>query len=181
MGRRDVKMADKSAPNTAGDANIALLLRLMGQAFDAPHAWQGTNVGNALRGVDAECAAWRPQPGRHNIWELVVHMAYWKYRVYRHVTDAPPRSFDLDGSDWFVRPERNEAKDLLDGAWEPDRQLLFDWHGRLTEAVEALDPKSLDEHAYDRYSAEDLIRGIGAHDVYHTGQIQLLKVMRRDR
>ena len=174
-------MAGKSAPNTAGDAQIALLLRLMGQAFDAQHAWQGTNVANALRGVDADRAAWRPQPGRHNIWELVVHMAYWKYRVYRHVTDAPPRSFDVKGSDWFVRPERNQAKDISDGAWEANRLLLFDWHERLTEAVKALDPTLLGENTYDRYSVEDLIRGIAAHDVYHTGQIQLLKVMRRDR
>ena len=55
--------------------------------------WHGgpTPVG-ALRGVDAEQAAWRPTSGRKSVWELALHIAYWKYAVRRHlVADEQPR------------------------------------------------------------------------------------------
>jgi hypothetical protein len=56
-------------------SDIALLLRIVDQAYDH-RAWHGTNLRGSVRGLSLDEAAWRPQPGRHNIWEIMVHTAY---------------------------------------------------------------------------------------------------------
>lgn len=75
---------------------ISLLLGQLHRAFDR-RSWHGTNLMGSLRGLDLRLVIWRPQSERHNIAELVVHAAYWKYRVYRLLTDDDPRSFELAG------------------------------------------------------------------------------------
>src|SRR5512142_143685 len=82
---------------------IRLLLRAIDEGFDHA-AWHGPNLKGSLRGVTAAQAAWRPAPGRHNIWEIVVHAAYWKYAVRRRLTGDERGSFPEKGSNWFERP-----------------------------------------------------------------------------
>src|SRR5262245_25706047 len=82
---------------------IDLLLGLLDEAFDKK-AWHGPNLRGALRRVGAAEAARRPGRGRHNVWELAVHAAYWKYAVRRRLTGEKRGSFALPGSNWFVRP-----------------------------------------------------------------------------
>jgi uncharacterized protein YeaO (DUF488 family) len=146
----------------------ATLLRILDQAYRGP-SWHGPNLRTALRKVDAETAAWRPGPGRHSIWELAIHAAYWKYRVYRALTEEPPRSFGIAGSNFFERPG--------DGAsWPEELGILADWHHLLSGAVAAFDPERLSEPVgKNRYSYTDLISGVAAHDVYHAGQIVLIR------
>lgn len=157
------------------NATIALLSRQIGQAFDR-RSWHGTNLWGSIRSLSAHEAAWRPQPERHNAWELTVHAAYWKYRVYRHLTPEPPRAFELRGSNFFTRPDPAGS-----AAWEDDRELLRAWQGRLLGAVEGLDPRRLGEPAgRDGYTFADLILGAASHDIYHAGQIQLLKRLREE-
>lgn len=150
----------------------ALLVELIEQAFDQP-AWHGPNLRNALRGVGAELAGWRPQSQRHSIWEIAVHCAYWKYRVVRPLTDEPPRAFELKGSDWFERPPADaEPAD----AWRRDLALLDAWQVRLLGAVASFDPARLDEVAgRGRFSYRRLVMGAASHDLYHAGQIRLLR------
>jgi uncharacterized damage-inducible protein DinB len=152
---------------TAGAA-LALALAALDEAFDKK-AWHGPNLRAATRRVDARAAAWRPAPGRHNVWEIAVHAAYWKYAVRRRLTGEKRGSFALKGSNWFTRPEPG-TKDL-ERAWQADLALLAAEHDRLRAAVAALPPRSLGEsHTVGR-----LVRGAALHDVYHAGQIQLLK------
>ena len=61
---------------------IALLVGLIDRAFDR-RSWHGMNLRGSIRGMSAKEAAWRPAPARHNVWEIVVHAAYWKYAVRR--------------------------------------------------------------------------------------------------
>lgn len=120
-----------------------------------------------------EAASWRPQPGRHNIWEVVVHCAYWKYRVCRLVSSDAPRSFSLKGSDWFPRPDT-----ASNDAWEQDLALLRAWHEILMEVTGQLDSVRLQEPvASGEFTVAELLSGIVAHDVYHAGQIRLLRRM----
>ncbi|MCG8462315.1 MAG: DinB family protein, partial [Holophagales bacterium] len=102
------------------------------------------------------------------------HAAYWKYRVLRHLAADPPGSFGEAGSNFFPRPRDGEA---TKSAWSKDRERLRGWHARLVEAVRAFDPERLGEVAYDRNTFCDLILGAAAHDVYHAGQIRLLRVL----
>ncbi len=152
------------------DARLASLLRSLDQAFDE-RAWHGPNLWSALRGVTPDIALWRPQPDRHTIWELAVHAAYWKYRVLRYVAAAPPQAFDEEGSNWFERTGGTARQ------WSADKAQLKDWHARLRAAAVDFDPARLDAVAYDRYIYEDLLLGAAAHDIYHAGQIRLLRRM----
>jgi hypothetical protein len=142
---------------------------MIDEAFDR-HSWHGPTLRGALRGVTAEQAAWRPRRGRHNIWELTVHAAYWKYVVRRRIGGGKRGSFDLAGSNWFARPDRQ-----TDEAWRADVLLLVNEHRRLRDAVLALTDRALDARVRGRDTAAFTIRGIAAHDLYHAGQIQLLK------
>ncbi len=80
-------------------------------------------------------------------------------------------TFPLEGSNWFPRPD-----DPSDRAWRADVALLDAQHRHLRELVARLEPADLlQPPAGSRYTRAFLIRGIAAHDLYHAGQIQLLK------
>lgn len=77
----------------------------------------------------------------------------------------------MKGSNWFVRPVVLEAR-----AWLEDLALLEEMHQTRRAAVARLDPEALRQVPTDnKVSNAAIISGIAAHDVYHAGQIQLLK------
>lgn len=161
----------------SGDAGIRLLLEGLDEAFER-RSWHGTNLRGAIRGLTPAAAAWRPAPGRHNIWEIVVHAAYWKYVVWRRLTGAARGSFPLEGSNWLLRPEPSRRN--LARAWSDDVKLLVDQHRRLRKAVAGLRAANLHKRlGGSAGSPAFLVQGISAHDLYHAGQIQLLKRLRR--
>ena len=156
----------------AASREIDQLLQVLDQAYDRK-SWHGTNLRGSLRSLSPRAAAWRPAPGHHNVWELVVHAAYWKYVVRRRLLGEQRGSFALDGSNWFVRPEADRD---TDAAWRADLALLGHEHRLLREAVAAFPARKLRERSgRSRVSPFDLIAGVAAHDLYHAGQIQLLK------
>ncbi len=155
---------------TSRGAEIELLVHQLALAFDR-RSWHGTNLLGAVREVTPELAGWRPQRGRHNIAELTAHAAYWKYRVRRHLSDAAPRSFELRGSNFFARPDLLTPEEL-----QRDVDLLKRWHGYLIEAVAHFDPNRLSEQVGStRFTFREVILGAASHDLYHAGQIQLIK------
>ena len=150
------------------------LLGLVEEAYNRP-AWHGPNLRGSIRGLTAREAAWRAQPRRHNIWEIVVHAAYWKYEVRRRLSGEKRGSFSLEGSNWFDRPVDPSEK-----AWRADVELLDREHRLLREAVSSFPPESLDYAVRGSKSfARRLISGNAFHDVYHAGQIQLIKKLLR--
>lgn len=158
--------------------HVAPLVRLIDEGFDA-RAWHGTPLRGAVRRIPARQAAWRPAPGRHNIWEIVVHCAYWKYAVRRRLTGGTRGSFPLKGSNWFRRPVSQTS--ATEASWRADTALLIDEHKRLRAAVEQLAPADLSRLGPgSQYTPLALVQGIAAHDLYHAGQIQLLKRLARD-
>lgn len=150
--------------------DIEHLLTLLDEAYSRA-AWHGPNLRGSIRGITASEAVWRPGPGRHNVWEIVVHAAYWKYTVRRRLFGEKRGSFSLQGSNWFARPVDRSEK-----AWRADLRLLDGEHQRLREAVSSIDPEDLDRRARgSKTVTRRLIAGIAFHDVYHAGQIQLIK------
>ena len=143
---------------------------LIDQSF-SKKAWHGTNLRGSVRGLSARQASWRPGPKRHNIWEIVVHCAYWKYIVRRRLLGEKKGSFPMKGSNWFHRPTTPSESE-----WRQDVRLLEACHDRLIDAVKQL--KSSDLRQFPRgskVSNSAILAGIASHDVYHAGQIQLLK------
>ena len=151
-----------------------MLLDLIDEAYER-RAWHGPNLRGALRGVSARDAAWRPAPRRHNVWELALHAAYWKYAVRRRLTGGKRGSFSEKGSNWFRRPASPDKR-----LWRADLRLLDREHRALREVVAGWPEADLGRRVPgSRYTAAQTIAGIAAHDVYHAGQIQLVKALRR--
>src|SRR5262249_44996773 len=146
------------------------LLLLLDQGYNRK-AWHGPNLRGSLRRVSADQATWRPPRGRHCIAELAIHCAYWKYAARRRLRGDKRGSFPLKGSNWFAVPDS-----IDEHTWKNHLKLLDLEHQRLHETVAGL---SLTELAAtspgSRVSNLFLIEGIAAHDIYHAGQIQLLK------
>lgn len=149
---------------------LELLLKLLDEGFDHK-AWHGPNLRGALRRVDATAAAWRPGPGRKTIWEHAVHAAYWKYTIRRRLLGESRGSFALTGSNWFTRPVEATEK-----AWKADLKLLDETHATLRAAVENLSPDDLPVIPPGcKLTNAESIYSIAMHDVYHAGQVQLIK------
>jgi hypothetical protein len=153
---------------------IGVLVTAIDQGFDRK-SWHGTNLRGSIRGLTARQAAWRPAPGRHCIWEIVTHAAYWKYVVRRRILGEKRGSFPVDGSNWITPAETSEA------AWRAAVRLLEAVHRSMRAAVVALTPADLRKKSKRGTTIFDLVLGISAHDLYHAGQIQLLKRLRATR
>jgi len=72
----------------------------------------------------------------------------------------------LKGSNFFARPETGRA---TDAAWKADKGILENEHERLREAVR----KTLKRGAVKKVGR--LIFGVAFHDIYHAGQIRMLR------
>lgn len=137
----------------------------------------GAGIPGCLRGVNAEQAAWKPGPDRPGIWELTLHIAYWKYAVRRKLTGGPTGAFP-HAADWPPIPDPASESN-----WKKDRRLLRDQHRALADVVQTLSSRSLDRppDVETKWTRDDLVMGVIMHDMYHVGQIQYVKRLYRDR
>jgi len=159
-----------------GGGDLSLLLRILDEGYENK-AWHVPHLRGSLRGVPFQQLVSRPASDRHNIRDIVLHAAYWKYANWRRLTGEKRGSFPLDGSNWFAQPAPPTEK-----AWRADVAMLEEQHRRLRDVVQTLSPKALGERSRgSRHRIDTLVYGIAAHDVYHAGQIQLLKRLYRDR
>ncbi|MBX7167755.1 MAG: DinB family protein [Pirellulales bacterium] len=155
-------------PKTASLQRDALI-QLLDESYDR-RAWHGPNLRGSLRGVEFDEAIWRPHDAKHNIWEIALHAAYWKYVVRRRLLGEKRGSFSLPGTNWFERPQGADAR-----AWKRERKLLDQQHRALRETVLSLSDADLVKRKSGRWNFAGLVRSIALHDVYHAGQIQTLK------
>ena len=153
---------------------VRLLLEILDESYERS-SWHGPNLRGSLRGLTAKEAAWRPLPGKHTIWELVLHAAYWKYVVRRRLLREKRGAFPVQGSNWFKRPDSAASE----SAWRKDIRLLDASHRMMRKAVEDLG--DIHRKANKSWSVSETVYGIAFHDVYHAGQIQLLKRLIRSR
>jgi uncharacterized damage-inducible protein DinB len=137
------------------------------------HAWHGgpTPLG-ALRGVNAEMAAWKPGRGRNSIWDLTLHIAYWKHAVRQRLEGGRLPAFPRKPANFPSPPAERTAK-----SWAADIEVLRDAHEALLDTIASVGHSRLGRPAKGKKSQRvgELIAGIAFHDVYHTGQIQLIK------
>ena len=162
-------MATTSKP----PADRAILTRFVDEAYDKT-AWHGPNLKGSIRRVKVDQAVWRARPGRRNIAEIVVHCAYWKYAVRRRIRGDKRGSFPLKGSNWFELPRR-----LTKEQWREYVVLLETEHRTLRETIATVPHSRLAGAASKNSGVAAHVHGVAMHDVYHAGQIQLIKVMHR--
>lgn len=141
------------------------LLALLDEGYQRK-TWHGSNLRQSLKGVTARQAAWRPGRGRHNIWEFTLHAAYWKYAVRRKLEGGKRGSFVLKGHNFFARPEKGKA---TEAAWRADQEILETEHLAMTDTIAKILQSPVSEKNLK------MIYGVAFHDVYHAGQIRLLR------
>jgi uncharacterized damage-inducible protein DinB len=138
-------------------------------------AWHGDSVLELLTGVDAATAAARPIKNAHSIWELVLHIAAWDDVVRRRTGGT---AAVLDES---VSAEENfpPVKDASERAWQQTLADVRKTHDALVQAVAAFPDSRLGEQVpgktQDYYNFYYMFSGIVQHELYHAGQIALLK------
>ena len=140
----------------------------MRRAFQG-EAWHGPSLRELLDGVSARQAAQRPLGAAHTIWELVLHIAVWEDVVRRRLGGEQISELAAD-RDWPQLHDRGEA------SWRETLEALERGHQRLLAAVEGLTDQRLTETVRgESYSAYAMLHGLIQHDLYHAGQIALLK------
>jgi len=155
---------------------IELLLFTLDRAYERK-SWHGANLRGSIRGIRAAQAAWRPGSGRRSIADHTVHAAYWKYTVQRRLTAAPRGAFPLKGSNWIKL-----AEPLTEPQWRQYVRLLDTCHRDLRDHLAKLPANRLNEIPPGaKVTNLEVITGIIAHDLYHAGQIQLLKRLWKQR
>lgn len=127
---------------------------------------------DALSGVDAAMANWRPEGAASNtIWETVVHVTYFKERLLRR----------LDGEADLPLPGGNDDTFVVSGAGEPEWQTaaerLFRSHQDLYDRLQRLDESQLEQMQPEQSIAKQVMDLI-VHDAYHTGQIILIRKLK---
>jgi len=141
------------------------------RAFDG-EAWHGPAVLALLEGVTAQQAAAHPIPGAHSIWELTLHIAAWESACKRRLEGDPAQLSDEE--DW------SNISDFSDEAWTKTKEDLLENHAQLLSAIARVDESKLDQpimtHATIPFSSMYVtLHGGVQHDLYHAGQIAMLK------
>ncbi|HET9533137.1 MAG TPA: DinB family protein [Blastocatellia bacterium] len=137
-------------------------------AFEGP-AWHGPSVRELLSDVTAERAAARPIPGAHSIWEITLHIMTWE-RVVRLRLDGDMPDDPPDQENW------PKVSDTSQQSWQKTIAELEEGNKALRDAIARLDQSRLDEIVPEKvYSFYFMLHGIIQHDLYHAGQIALLK------
>jgi uncharacterized damage-inducible protein DinB len=155
----------KSTPEAA---RIADQLRL---AFEGS-AWHGPAVLELLSDVDATTAAAHPLPGAHSIWELVLHIAAWDGAVNRRIVTG--KALTLNDAENFP-----PVKDKSPAAWKQAIAYLKKTHKDLVRTVAALPDTRLGERVPGKhYNVYVMLHGVTQHELYHAGQIAILKKTR---
>ncbi|HUI10994.1 MAG TPA: DinB family protein [Bacteroidota bacterium] len=149
------------------------VIAMIDEAY-AGRAWHGPTLRGSLRGLGPGAASWRPSAGRHSIREIVLHAAYWKYTVRRRLTHAAKGSFPLAGHNWFPRAGRGGET-----SWEEEIALLESEHALMRKAILKGGVRAMRTRVGRKLRGEALMRGIAAHDLYHAGQIRLIRALMR--
>jgi uncharacterized damage-inducible protein DinB len=147
---------------------IQRILDQFDRAFEG-NAWHGPAVRELLTGVSARQAAAKPPFGSHSIWEIVLHMAAEQDVVRRRVTgevvaDLPPEM------DWPA------ILDTSENTWLQAVEKLTQTNQNLRQTISQLPDQRLEEIISGKgYSIYFMLHGVIHHNLYHAGQIAILK------
>ena len=132
-------------------------------------AWHGPSVLEALAGVSAEQASSHPIPNAPSIWELVQHIGTDYPLVLRRMAGDGRQLTTEEG--WPSCPPATAEN------WQQAVDALRRRNQQLRDAVHAFPAERLDEPLVPNvpYTAYTQFIGVTQHNLYHAGQISLLK------
>jgi uncharacterized damage-inducible protein DinB len=149
-------------------SEIQRIVDQLRRAFERD-AWHGPAVRELLAGVTADRAAAKPLAHAHSIWEIVLHIATWENIVRRRLRGEVINDLSAE-EDWPV------VRDTSEAAWRKALQDLEQANQALREAIAPLDETRLAESVPGKsHSVYVMLHGLIQHDLYHAGQIAVLK------
>jgi uncharacterized damage-inducible protein DinB len=149
-------------------SEIARILDQMDRAISGD-AWHGPSLMSLLDGVSAADAQKHAVRGAHSIWELVNHIAAWNGIMQREMEGE---TVDVTGEhDW------PPVRDTSEAAWKKSLANLKESRAKIRKTVERLRDDQLDEIPVPRTQNTRylMLHGLVQHDLYHAGQIAILK------
>jgi uncharacterized damage-inducible protein DinB len=154
-------------------SEVDRIIDLLQRAHDGD-AWHGPSVLAGLAGVNAVAARARPIAAGHTIWEIALHILAWRREVEQRLGGKAPTQ--PERGDWPLVP-------VDDGEWGRVVEDLHASHRSLVAAVTRLAEADLERPVGEGreaglgtgVSVAVMLHGIVAHDVYHAGQIALLR------
>ena len=148
-------------------SEITNIVDQLERAFEG-NAWHGPALTELLAGVSAQQAAARPLSGAHTIWELVRHIIHWEKVVCERLKGV--RVDTPEQGDW------TQVDDVSPEAWQKTLSSLREAHQTLSGLTAALPEASLERMAAGMdYTVYFMLHGVIQHNLYHGGQIALLK------
>ena len=131
-------------------------------------AWHGPAVLDLLSDVDADTAASKPIRGVHSIWELVLHIAVWDRAACRRL--AGEKCQPTGDANFPPVTKVNAA------AWRKAVAETKRARDAFVKMVAALtDARLRDRVPGKRYDFYHMLHGLAQHELYHAGQIAILK------
>lgn len=168
MDTLDVRGSGSAATfrkDDGGTGEIARIVEQLEQIHEGG-GWHGPSVREAIEGVSSAGAAKRPIGAGHSIWEIAHHIRVTDELVRRHVAGEP----DGDEPEWPTLTDTGEA------AWRATVDKLQTTQRALRDAVSKLPEARLRENIPGKsHSYGYELLGVLHHDLYHAGQISLLK------
>ncbi len=170
FGNPQVVIKEKAKYMTSSSSEPVLIAEQLRRAF-AGDAWHGPAMLELLQEVDAATAAAKPAPDVHSIWELVLHVAVWDAAACRRL--GGEKTQPTGTANFPIVPKPTAA------AWRKTISNTKRTHDVLVKTVGALPESRLRERVpgkkYDFYF---MLHGVVQHELYHAGQIAILKKMR---
>ncbi|PYX21875.1 MAG: hypothetical protein DMG82_16520 [Acidobacteria bacterium] len=164
------KPTSPSSPTSATN-EPALLADQLRRAFEGD-AWHGPALLELLTDIDAPTAAMHPIKDVHSIWELVLHIAAWDDAVNRRIVLG--KALELQDEENFP-----PVKDKSAAEWQKAVDHVKKAHKQLLMTVEGLSDQRLTEQVPGKtYNIRFMLEGVAQHELYHAGQIAILKKAR---
>lgn len=116
--------------------------------------------GKSVEGLTPAQAAWSPAPGRNSIWQIVLHMCFWREYALRRAQGGPTLPVEEIAKHNFP-----PIAQPTEAAWDDTRQRFERSHRSISAALRDPNP------------AHDRLTPLLAHDAYHVGQINYLRAM----
>lgn len=148
---------------------IERILDQLKRGYEA-NAWHGPSVKEAIAGINAAQAYAKPLSQAHSIYELVRHIAVWE-DIGRRRLKGDPAPIEISSPDDWPLPD-----DTSEAGWEQAKASLDRIHQSLVEEVAKFPEARLNEPVSEGMSSAYVtLHGVIQHDIYHAGQISMLK------
>jgi uncharacterized damage-inducible protein DinB len=147
---------------------VKRILDQLKRSFEG-EAWHGPSVREVLENVNAEKASAHPLPSAHSIWEITRHIAAWQYFICKRLQGQPVEA--TPEQDWPLTSETNED------AWQETLRNLESGYQKLVAEVGRLSDEDLEQKPVPGkdYTLYYMIHGVIQHNLFHAGQIAMLK------